>query len=349
MMRPPSELASLFRDHWRRHFAPPAGSRVLVAVSGGLDSMVLLALLARDRAAGDLEVVAAHFDHGTRGADSAADGRFVAAVARRWGVRARLGRGDAPGRARRTGRGPMAAARELRYAFLRETAGKEEAALVVTAHQRDDLVETVLLRLVRGTSPDGLAALRPLDELDGLPLARPLLPFRRAAIAAFAEATAVPFREDPSNADPRYPRTRMRREVLPLLEDLNPRVDEAVVRLAGLAAVDAAYLGARADELLDAATLDRDRVAWRLRARRLAGEPDAVLSRAVLRGWAWAAPAGAAPPNAAWIEGALEFLRGGRGGRVPCPGGGSLARTGPEVVFRRAPARGRSRTVARSR
>ncbi|MFN2421665.1 MAG: tRNA lysidine(34) synthetase TilS [Gemmatimonadota bacterium] len=309
---------------------------MVVAVSGGLDSMTLLALLARDRVGGDLEIVAAHFDHGTRGAESAADGRFVATVARKWGARARLGRGDAPERARRKGSGPMAAARELRYAFLARVVADESAALVATAHHRDDLVETVVLRIARGTSPDGLAALRPLDRINDAPLARPLLPFRREAIAAWAEATGVPFREDPSNVDPRYPRSRVRHEVVPLLSALNPRVDEAVVRLAGLAAADAAYLGRAAEASLERATVARERNAWRLAARRLAEEPDAVLSRAVLRGWAWSAPPGAAPPNAEWIEGVLAFVRGGRGGRVPSPGGGVLERKGAEIVFRRS-------------
>jgi tRNA(Ile)-lysidine synthetase-like protein len=309
---------------------------VVVAVSGGLDSMTLLALLARDRVVGELEVVAAHFDHGTRGPESAADGRFVAAVARTWGARARLGRGDAPARARRKGSGPMAAARELRYAFLARVVADERAALVATAHHRDDLVETVLLRIARGTSPDGLAALRPLDRLGDVPLARPLLPFRRPAIAQWAEATGVPFREDPSNVDPRYPRSRVRHAVVPLLGALNPRVDEAVVRLAALAGADAAYLGAVADSALEAATVARERTVWRLAARRLVEEPDAILSRAVLRGWAWSAPPGAAPPNAEWVEGALAFLRGGRGGKLPAPAGGGLERKGGEIVFRRA-------------
>jgi len=331
-----ADLAHAFAAHWKRHFAPPGRARVVVAVSAGLDSMALLALLARDGEGGDVRVTAAHFDHRTRGAESREDGLFVKAVAKEWGATARLGSGDAPRRAAKTGAGPMAAARELRYRFLDRVARDEGAAALVTAHHRDDLVETVILRVARGTSPDGLGALTPLDARAGLPLFRPLLPFTRAAIAAWAEATSVPFREDPSNTDSRYPRVRVRREIAPLLAELNPRYDEAIVRLAGLAAADAAYLGREAEEALELATVRQGRAAWSLRASALAAEPDPILSRAVLRGWAWSAPAGSAPPNAEWVEGALAFLRGGRGGRVPCPGGGVLERKGPEITFRRA-------------
>lgn len=332
------DLATAFRDHWERHFALPAGTRAVVAVSGGVDSMTLLALLGRDRLVGEgVEIVAAHFDHGTRGGESAEDGRFVAAVAERWGVAARRGRGDAPAHAAATGRGPQAAARELRYAFLRDVAVETGAAAVVTAHQRDDRVETVLLRITRGTSVDGLGALRPIEAWAGLAVLRPLLPFSRAAIAAWAEATGVPFRDDPSNRARRYPRTRLRTEILPRLREINARVDGAIVRLAAHAAADAAYLGERARELLERATVARDERVWSLEAAALAGAPDPLLSRAVLSGWGWSAPPGAAPPGAEWVEGALRFLRGGRGGEVECPGGATLARAGSRVEFRRPP------------
>jgi tRNA(Ile)-lysidine synthase len=349
MPRPTDDLAALFRDHWKRHFALPPESAVVVAVSGGIDSMALLALFARDLAAGDgLEVVAAHFDHRTRGTESAEDGRFVEAVARRWGARAVRGRGDAPAEAAESGRGPQAAARDLRYAFLRAVVKRTGATALVTAHQRDDLVETVLLRIIRGTSPDGLGALTPIDEASGLLLLRPLLPFSRAAIAAWVEATGVPFREDPSNREARYPRTRVRRDLRPLLEELNPRVDAAVVRLSAQAASDAAYLRSAALDLLDSETRQRTATRWRLDAAGLVSAPSPVLSRAVLEGWAWGAPPGTPPPGAEWVEGAMEFLRGGRGGRVACPGGGTLHRLRGAVEFHSAPGGGGGR-AARAR
>lgn len=329
-----TDLSVAFRGHWGRSFAPPGGGRLVVAVSGGIDSMTLLALLSRDGAAGDdVEVVAAHFDHGTRGPESAADGTFVAEVARRWGVRSRLGRGDAPAAAAAGGRGPQAAARDLRYAFLAEVAREEDAVAIVTAHHRDDRVETVLLRIARGTSLEGLGALRPVETWDDLVVVRPLLPFTRQAIESWAEAAGVPFREDPSNRSDRYPRTMVRETILPALKRLNPRVDEAIVRLASQAAADGAYLAGAAEERLEEATIERDGRTWSLSAAGVAELPTPILSRIVLSGWAWSAPEGSRPPNAEWVAGAVEFLRGGRGGTIECPGGGALARRGPRVEF----------------
>jgi tRNA(Ile)-lysidine synthase len=310
---------------------------VVVAVSGGLDSMTLLALLAREKAGGDdLEIVAAHFDHGARAREGADDGRFVAAVGDRWGARVVRGAGDAPGRARASGRGPMTAARELRYDFLCEVADDAGAWAIATAHQRDDRVETTLMRIVRGTSLDGLAGPGPIDEWRGTPVIRPLLPFSRAAIASWVRRAGVPYREDPSNEDPRYPRSRVRKEVLPLLRQLNPRIDLAVARLAEHAAADGAWLRHETQELLDRATRSRDDAEWTLRAAPLAQAPAALLGRAVVAAWAWSAPRGSAPPGAAWIEGVVEFVRGGRGGRLAAPGGGEIRRRGAIVVVRRA-------------
>lgn len=228
----------------------------------------------------------------------------------------------------------MAAARVLRYRFLARVAHEVGAVAIVTAQHRDDRVETVLQRLARGASPDGLAGPAPIEILQGMTILRPLLAFSRRALAEWAQVNGVPFRDDPSNRDPRYSRTRVREEVLPILTDLNPRVDRAIVRLASLAAVDAAFLGERAEALLETATVERGRRSWRLEAKPLAEAPSALLSRAVLRVWAACAAPDTPSPSAEWVAGAMRFVGGGRGGKITGPGGVTIRRRGRWIETR---------------
>ncbi|HET6616718.1 MAG TPA: hypothetical protein VFH69_02795, partial [Gemmatimonadota bacterium] len=119
------------------------------------------------------------------------------------------------------------------------------------------------------------------------------------------------------------------------LKELNPRIDLALARLAEQAATDAAWLRQETDSLLARTTQSRDEQEWTLRAAPLSDGPAALLGRAVIAAWAWSAAPGSAPPGAAWIEGVVEFLRGGRGGRLAAPGGGEIRRRGPLVIVRR--------------
>lgn len=173
----------------------------LVAVSGGVDSVVLLDVMA---AQATEPLIVAHVDHGIRGEASAADARFVAALAARYGlpfVSAQLKLGP---------NASEATAREVRYDFLLDTAAQYQAP-VVTAHHLDDLVETVALNLVRGTGWRGLAVLnRPGVE-------RPLLGWRKADIRAYALAHRLEWVEDETNASDRYTRNRLRRCIQRLL------------------------------------------------------------------------------------------------------------------------------------
>jgi hypothetical protein len=144
----------------------------------------------------------------------------------------------------------------------------------------------------------------------------------------------MPFRDDPSNRDPRHPRTRIREEVVPLLMELNPRADAAVVRLSALAAADSGLLREQAEELLESATVERQGRVWRGQAAALADAPSALLSRALIDGWARAAPPETPPPGAEWVAGAMRFVRGGRGGKIAGPGGVTLRRRGKWLEFR---------------
>lgn len=200
----------------RRRRLWTAGQRVAVAVSGGVDSVVLLDVLARTARAhgGRLEVVTV--DHRAR-PDSGADADFVWALAQARGLP--VTRFDlAPGP------GTEAAWRAARYAAL-DRVGVDAIAL---GHHGDDLAETVLIQLVRGAGP---AAIGPMSWRRGR-YVRPLLSATRAEIAAYATSRGLQWREDPSNGDPRHLRVRVRREVLPLLEAIRSGAGRAIARFA---------------------------------------------------------------------------------------------------------------------
>jgi tRNA(Ile)-lysidine synthase len=204
---------------------------VLAAVSGGPDSMALLgALCALARGRPSLRVVAAHFDHRLR-PDSARDGNAVAAFAASRGVRVVHGEGDVRERARSARRSIEEAARDLRYEFLEDAASEVGAGLIATAHTRSDQVETVLMRILRGTGARGLAG---IPEQRGR-IVRPLLGVARADTLAYCHERGVPFVNDPTNADRRFLRNRIRHDVLPALRRAYPGIDDALERMAASA------------------------------------------------------------------------------------------------------------------
>jgi tRNA(Ile)-lysidine synthase len=211
----------------RRH-AVGRATPLLAAVSGGGDSLALLhALLALGQ-----RVDACHVHHGLRGAEADGDLGFVRERARSLGVRCFASHVDATRDARggRAGESPEGRARRLRYGELERVRAGEGYGWVVTAHSLDDQAETLLLRATRGTGPAGLAGIAPRDAERRL--LRPLLEVRRSELRNYLKVRGLDWREDTTNADRSMPRNRLRAEVLPVLEELNPR---ALERLAALA------------------------------------------------------------------------------------------------------------------
>jgi len=207
------------------------GDRIVVAFSGGSDSSALLALLLEIREKWSLDLVLAHLDHRLR-KGAAGDVRFARETARRLGLRACLGRADVKGLARKRRLNIEEAGRLVRYEFLALTAREVEASWVATGHTLTDQAETVLMRLLRGSGRSGLTGIHP--EKDGL-IIRPLLDFERGELRAFLKKRKWTWREDESNRDPSFLRSRIRRELIPLLEK---KFEPAAVRhLAQAAAI----------------------------------------------------------------------------------------------------------------
>lgn len=236
----------------------PRNAKVVVGVSGGADSVALLSVL-RELTTKDhrnWELTVAHLHHGIRD-DADADADFVGELARKWGFPFVIERCDVPAESRRIGLGIEETARDLRYEFYCRIAELKGASHVALGHHADDNVETVLYRIVRGThlrGAGGIPASRPIHDSQ-IMLVRPLLHCRRAEIESFCLRTGLTWRTDATNTDVRYRRNLIRHEILPLLrEKLNPRVDEAILRLAAAASEAQEYLTHQANALLQSAT-----------------------------------------------------------------------------------------------
>jgi tRNA(Ile)-lysidine synthase len=224
---------------------------LLVAVSGGIDSVVLLYGLHSLAQKSGLKLLIGHVNHGLRGEESEADQAFVVELGKALGLPVEVARVDlAPAREGRSSRDrptTQEAAREARYTALHAMEARHGARWLATGHQADDQAETVLLRILRGTGPDGLGGI-PERSPDGR-IVRPLLGVSRAEIERFARARRLRWREDASNASDRYARNRLRRHWLPgLAEDFNPRLLRAIGNLAEAQRRDSEWIVSRVEQ-----------------------------------------------------------------------------------------------------
>jgi tRNA(Ile)-lysidine synthase len=187
------------------------GQSVLVGVSGGADSVALLHLLTRLAEEWRLRIEVAHLHHGFRGAESDSEAEYVRALCEAWRVPCHVLRCDAPALMRQRHLSAQEAARELRHAFLRETAQRISADRIALAHTQTDRIETVLLQILRGTGTQGLIGFPPMN----LPLIRPLYAIRREETQDYCRQLQLEPREDSSNSKLDYRRNRVRLELLP--------------------------------------------------------------------------------------------------------------------------------------
>ena len=230
----------------REHHLADAGQTLLVAVSGGQDSVCLLHLLHHLQPELGIKLHVAHLDHQLRGKESAGDARYVAKLVRSLGIPATIEKRDVAAYQKEHGLSLEEAAREVRYNFLAETAAAVGAAAVAVGHTLDDHVETILLHLVRGTGTRGLRGLQPVTKrrVSGkeLKIVRPLLTVRRAETGEYCTSFQLQPRQDASNLSLEPLRNRVRLELLPLLQNYNSGIFEALQRTAQIAGDDIAHL-----------------------------------------------------------------------------------------------------------
>ncbi len=235
------------QKHALLHF----GSRVLVAVSGGVDSMVLLQALHGLSRQHGFSLVVAHLNHQLRGRASRADEQLVRRTAAKLKLPVIIGREDVRALAMRSGISIEMAARDARHRFLARAARSKRIGVIAVAHHADDQVELFFLRLLRGAGGDGLAGMdwnnpSPIDPR--LRIIRPLLDISKVELARYAAAEKIPFREDATNADRDILRNRIRHELLPFLRKrFQPALDRTVARVMEIVGAEADVVGRLAD------------------------------------------------------------------------------------------------------
>ncbi len=253
----------------REHHLVSGRHQLVVAVSGGQDSVCLLHILIKLQEELEIKLHLAHLNHQLRGAESEADAQYVSHLARQLGIPATIEQRDVKAYQARQHTSLEEAAREVRYTFLAEVARSIGANRVAVGHTTDDHVETILMHLIRGTGSRGLRGLQPSSQWQSsgssLTIIRPLLQVSRQETAAYCYDHQLIPRFDTSNLSLSPLRNRIRHQLLPLLRSYNPRVTEALLRTARIAEDDFAFLvkegarlwGSLAQRQRDTITLDK--------------------------------------------------------------------------------------------
>lgn len=229
----------------KTHNMTRKGCVVLCAVSGGADSVALLRALLALREQLGVTVCACHLNHMLRGDEAMRDEEFVRALCAEWNVPLQVSRIDVHACAQTNGLGLEEAGRNARYTFFAQAAERMNADRIATAHTLDDNLETMLFYLARGTGAHGLCGIPPARGK----IIRPLLGSTRVQVESYLYTLSQPYVNDSSNASADYTRNRIRREVVPVLREINPRAAEAAGRTAALLRQDEGYLTAAADAL----------------------------------------------------------------------------------------------------
>jgi len=322
----PEAFLERVRKTVEEHRLLERGDRVLVALSGGVDSVVLLHVLLRLAPRYSLGVEAAHFHHGLRGDEADRDQAFVEHLCREWGVRLEVGRGEVAELARERGRGVEEAAREARYAFLRTVMEERGLSPLAVAHTLSDAVETFFMRLIKGASPYGLRGILPRKG----EVVRPLIDVTREEVEEYARIHGLSYVEDSTNRDLARFRNWVRWRLLPLLKEQNPKVERAVGRFMEILREEDSLLMERARSI--GLSLSREREGdVELSRSSLAELPKGMRRRVVLE------LIHSLGGDARWTHlETLGYLVEGEGeARVHLPGGLMVVREGENLRFTR--------------
>ena len=233
----------------QEHHLVSSRQKLLVAVSGGQDSVCLLHILVKLREELDISLYIAHLNHQLRGAEAEADAMYVSELARQLGIPAIMERRDVKTYQVQRHISLEEAAREVRYTFLSQVAESIGADRVAVGHTIDDHIETILMHLIRGTGTRGLCGLQPKQSRNNLTIIRPLLPISRQETADYCYHHQLEPRVDASNLSLSPLRNRIRHQLIPLLQSYNPGVSEALLRTARIAGDDLAFLDKEVGQL----------------------------------------------------------------------------------------------------
>jgi tRNA(Ile)-lysidine synthase len=311
------------------------GDRVLVAVSGGVDSVVLLYALRELQKSEKLSLAVAHFDHAIR-TDSAADAEFVKKLARSLKLRYYSERADVPAYAKAQKLSLEVAARTLRYQFFERIAKAHDFNKIALGHTLNDQAETLLMRLLRSAGLEGLSGIPPVRPSGELTYIRPLIECTRDQIVAFAQAHKLSWREDPTNYDTTIARNKIRHELIPILKEYNPKVLEALGRTARLLAQAAHVLDCQAEQALATLIASESAQGLALDLKGLLELPEYLQALVLRRAIARVNPL--CEPEAAHIEALLRWISRRGAGELHLPAGVRVLRRHSHLIVTARPA-----------
>lgn len=289
-------------------FDIPKGAPILLGFSGGIDSSVLLFLTYLYSLSEQHPLYLVHLHHGIRGENADRDAAFAEEIAELYGLPISVVRRDVPSIAKECGESIEAAARRIRYEVFESVMREHDIKILLTAHNADDNLETVLFHLLRGSGLSGLCGIPPTREVAYGNVLRPLLSVSRETIEVFALKHGIPFVFDETNEDTAYTRNLLRREIVPKLRAISPSPERAVTRLCLSLRRDKLHLDTEALALLSHAKVGNG-----LDRTLISSAPDAIALRALLSYWQTCVP-DLDSYSTLHLEALLDFTRNGRSG-----------------------------------